>query len=263
MMEFHGATALITGASSGIGAVFARELARQGAHLILVARSENALRTLGDEIAAAHGVRVDVLPADLALPAAGEKLAQQVAALGRIVDVLVNNAGFATHGDIRHADPSRLFDQIQLNCAAVVDLTTRFLPAMTSRGSGAIINVASTAAFQPVAHMAVYAATKAFVLSFTEALWSEAKPHGVNVLALCPGATETPFFDVVAAEEASFGKRRTPQQVVTTALRGLARGLPSIVDGHTNAFVANAQRFLPHRVVLSLAERAVRPRTSA
>ncbi|MFD1045469.1 SDR family NAD(P)-dependent oxidoreductase, partial [Kibdelosporangium lantanae] len=178
------------------------------------------------------------------------------------VDVLVNNAGFATHGDLVAADAGRMQDQVQLNCAAVVDLTTRFLPGMVERRRGAVINVASTAAFQPVAHMAVYAASKAFVLSFTEAVWSEVKPHGVNVLALCPGSTETPFFDAVGAEEASFGKRRSPQQVVTTALRGLAAGRPSIVDGPANAFLASAQRFLPHRTVLGIAERAVRPRTS-
>ena len=260
-MEFSGQTALVTGASTGIGAVFAHELAARGAHLILVARSEGKLRTLATEIAAAHRVRVDVLPADLAEPGAGAALADRVAALGRTVDLLINNAGFATHGDVADADPGRLLAQIQLNCAAVVDLTTRFLPAMTARRSGAIINVASTAAFQPIAHMAVYAASKAFVLSFTEALWAEAKPHGVKVIALSPGATETPFFDVVGAEEASFGTRRTPNQVVATALRGLAKGRPSVVDGRVNALLANGQRFLPHRAVLGIAERSVRPRS--
>jgi short-subunit dehydrogenase len=260
-MEFLGQTALITGASTGIGAVFAHQLAAQGAHLILVARSEGKLRALAAEISTAHDVRVDVLPVDLAEPGAGEDLAGRVAALGRTVDVLINNAGFATHGDVQDADPARLLEQIQVNCAAVVDVTARFLPAMTTRRTGAIINVASTAAFQPVAHMAVYAATKAFVLSFTEALWGEAKPHGVKVIAISPGATETPFFEVVGAKEASFGKRRAPGQVVATALRGLAQGRPSIVDGRANALLANLQRFLPHRVVLAIAERSVRPRT--
>lgn len=261
-MKFSGQTALITGASTGIGAEFAQQLAARGAHLILVARGEGRLRALAAEITAAHAVRVDVLPVDLARPGAGAALAGQVAALGRTVDVLVNNAGFATHGDVEDADPVRLLEQVQLNCAAVVDLTTRFLPAMTARRGGAVINVASTAAFQPVAHMAVYAATKAFVLSFTEAVWSEAKPRGVKVIAVCPGSTETPFFDTVA-EEASFGKRRSPAQVVATALRGLAQGRPSIVDGRVNALVAQSPRFLPHRAVLSMAERAVRPRTPA
>jgi len=262
-MEFVGQTALITGASTGIGAVFARQFAARGAHLILVARSEDRLRALAAELSAAHGVTVDVLATDLTRPGAGADLADRVAALGRSVDVLVNNAGFATHGDVAQADPDRLLEQIQLNCTAVVDLTTRFLPAMTTRHRGAIINVASTAGFQPIAHMAVYAASKAFVLSFTEALWSETKPHGVNVIALCPGATDTPFFTVVAAEEASFGKRRTPEQAVATALRGLAQGKPSVVDGTTNALLARTQRFLPHRTVLTIAERTVRPRNAA
>ena len=262
-MEFSGRTALITGASTGIGAVFAREMAAKGAHLILAARSVGKLQALAAELTAAYDVRVSVLPVDLARPGAGADLAGQVAARGLTVDVLVNNAGFATHGDVEDADPARLLEQVQLNCAAVVDLTTRFLPAMTARRSGAVINVASTAAFQPVAHMAVYAATKAFVLSFTEALWAEARPKGVKVIAICPGATETPFFEVVGAEEASLGKRRTPENVVATALRGLAQGRPSIVDGRTNALLALVQRFLPHRMVLGIAERAVRPRASA
>jgi len=258
-MEFQGQTALITGASTGIGAVFARELAARGAHLILAARSEDKLQALAATITAEHGVRVDVLPIDLARPAAGEEVARRVAALGHTVDVLVNNAGFATHGDVVAADRARLLEEVQLNCATVVDLTTQFLPAMTARRSGAIINVASTAAFQPLAHMAVYAATKAFVLSFTEALWGETRPTGVRVIALCPGATDTPFFDI-AGEDASFGRRRTPEQAVATALRGLAQGRPSIVDGRANAATAGLQRFLPRRAVLNIAERAVRPR---
>ena len=261
-MEFPGQTALITGASTGIGSVFAHEVAARGAHLILVARGEDRLRALAAEITTAYGVRVAVLPTDLARPGAGAELVDRVAALGRTVDLLINNAGFATHGDIEDADPARLLEQVQLNCAAVVELTARFLPAMIARRSGAIINVASTAAFQPVAHMAVYAASKAFVLSFTEARWGEAKPHGVKVIAVCPGATETPFFDIAGAD-ASVGKRRSPEQVVATALRGLSQGRPSIVDGRVNALMAGVQRFLPHRAVLGIAECSVRPRNSA
>jgi short-subunit dehydrogenase len=257
-MEFTGQTALVTGASTGIGAVFAQELAARGAHLILVARRGDALKAMAEEITEGHGVRVDVLPADLAEPGAGEKLAGRVAELGRAVDVLVNNAGFATHGDVAAADPARLGDQVQLNCAAVVDLTARFLPAMTARGSGAIINVASTAAFQPVAHMAVYAATKAFVLSFTEALWGETRATGVEVLAISPGATDTPFFDT-AGDDAALGARRRPEDVVATTLRALAKGRPSVVDGAANAVLATLGRFLPRRAAIHIAERAVRP----
>ncbi len=258
--DLSGRTALVTGASSGIGAVFARELAARGADLVLVARSRDKLETLAAELVAQRGVGVDVVPVDLGRPGAGAELAAGVEALGRTVDVLVNNAGFATHGDVASADLPRLLEQVQVNCTAVVDLTARFLPGMTARGRGTIINVASTVAFQPVPHMAVYGATKAFVLSFTEALWAEARPAGVDVIAICPGATETPFFDVVGAEEASAGRRRTPEQVVATTLRGLRQGRPSVVDGRSNTVVSRLPRILPRRTVLAVAERTVRPR---
>lgn len=260
MMTFEKQTALVTGASTGIGAVFARELAARGADLILVARSEDKLTRLAQEIRERTGRRVDVLALDLAAPGAGAALAGRVGALGREVHVLVNNAGFATHGDVADADPTRLLEQVQLNSVAVLDLTTRFLPAMIARGGGAVVNVASTVAFQPVPHMAVYGATKAFVLSFTEALWAEARPRGVRVLAVCPGATETPFFDVVGAEEARAGRTRSPEQVVATALRALERGVPSVVDGAVNRLVARLPRVLGRRAVLAVAERTVRPR---
>ncbi|WP_131770824.1 SDR family NAD(P)-dependent oxidoreductase [Candidatus Protofrankia californiensis] len=261
-MTFTGQTALITGASTGIGAVYARELAARGANLILVARSEDKMQTIATQLRTAHHRRVDVLAADLVQHGAADNLAQRVSALGLTVDVLVNNAGFATHGDVATTDPARLTAQVQLNCLAMVDLTSRFLPAMITRGDGTIVNVASTAAFQPVPHMAVYAATKAFVLSFTEALWAETKPTGVRVIAICPGATETPFFDVVGAEEASVGKRRTPEQVVATTFKALKQGLPSVVDGRFNAFVAHLPGVLPRRTTIGIAERSVRPRTS-
>lgn len=259
-MNFTGQTALVTGASTGIGAVYARELAARGANLILVARSEDKMQTMAAELRAAHGRRVDVLAADLAQPGAADNLAQRVSALGLTVDVLVNNAGFGSHGDVVTTDPARLTGQVQLNCLAMVDLTSRFLPAMTARGRGTIVNVASTAAFQPIPHMAVYAATKAFVLSYTEALWAETKPTGVSAIAICPGATETPFFDVMGSDEASVGKRRTPEQVVATTFKGLRRGIPSVVDGRLNALVAHLPSLLPRRMIIGIAERAVRPR---
>ncbi|MEU4626308.1 SDR family oxidoreductase [Actinoplanes sp. NPDC023801] len=262
-MPFTDQTALITGASTGIGAAFARDLAARGTHLILVARSKNKLDALAGELRTAHAIRVDVLPADLTRPDAVADLSDQITRLGHTVDILINNAGFATHGDLAAADPHRVHNQVQLNVSAVVDLTTVFLPAMTARRRGTIINIASTAAFQPLPHMAVYGATKAFVLSFTEALWAEAKPTGVRVLALCPGATETPFFDVVGAEEASVGKRRTPEQVVATALKALDRGVPSIVDGRANTLVTRLPRLLPRRATIAIAERSVRPRTTS
>jgi short-subunit dehydrogenase len=258
-MDVKNRTALITGASTGIGAAYARELAARGAALILVARSEGKLKELADDLRARHGVRVDVAPLDLARPGAAEALAHHVAELGRTVDILINNAGFATHGDVAEADPARLTEQVSLNGVTVVDLTARFLPGMVARRTGAVINVASTAAFQPVAHMAVYGATKAFVLSFTEALWAETAGTGVGVVAICPGATDTPFFDVVGAEEASMGKRRSPEQVVATTFAALDRRRPSVVDGRMNALLSRLPRLLPRRTTVRIAERAVRP----
>lgn len=258
-MTHTGQTALITGASSGIGAVYARELAKAGADLILVARREDRLEALAVDLRAA-GRRVDVLPADLAVPGAAEQLADRVAALGRTVDILVNNAGIGTHSAVATTDPERLTAQIQLNCVALVDLTRRFLPGMTELGRGTVINVASTAAHQPLPHMAVYGATKAFVLSFTEALWAEAKPAGVRVIAVCPGPTGTEFFEANDTQETAFALFRSPEQVVATSLRGLRRGRPSVIDGALNAVVAALPRLMPRRVVIAFAGRAMRPR---
>ncbi|WP_278258418.1 SDR family NAD(P)-dependent oxidoreductase [Nocardioides convexus] len=140
----------------------------------------------------------------------------------------------------------------------MTELTARLLPAMVERGEGQVINVASTAAFQPVPHMAVYAATKAYVLSFTRALWAETRGTGVKVLALCPGATDTEFFDIVG-EAASVGNRRSPEQVVSTAERAIRRDRPSVVDGKRNAALAHVATRLPERIAISAAERSVRP----
>ncbi|MEU7907101.1 SDR family oxidoreductase [Actinoplanes sp. NPDC049118] len=261
-MQLNGQTALITGASSGIGAAYAREFAARGADLVLVARGEAAMRALAGELRGAHGRRVEIVPADLAEPGAADLVAERVAALGIEIDLLVNNAGFGMHGDFAGADAGRITAQIQLNCVALVDLTRRFLPGMVARGRGAIVNVASTAAFQPLPHMAVYGATKAFVLSFSEALYAEARPAGVKVLAICPGATETPFFDV-AGEDAAVGRKRTPEQVVATTLSALGRGRPSRVDGLANAVLAVVTRWAPRRMVIALAGRLTAPREGA
>ncbi|WP_261571227.1 SDR family NAD(P)-dependent oxidoreductase [Frankia gtarii] len=258
-MDLQGQTAVITGASTGIGAVFARELAARGADVVLVARSIDRLQVVAEEITARHPVRAEVVAVDLRDPGAVDVVAERVAAAGGRVDLLVNNAGFATHGDLVGADPVRLADQVRLNCVAVVALTARFLPAMVARGQGAVVNVASTAAFQPLPHMAVYGASKAFVLSFSEALWAEARPAGVRVLALCPGATETPFFDVVGTRDSVVGAVRTPEQVVAAALRALERGRPVAIDGRRNALLARGGRLLSRRMLVRIAERTMRP----
>ncbi len=241
---------LITGASAGLGAEYARRFAALGHDLVLVARRREALERLAAELRAAHGIDVTVIALDLAIPSAGADLAAATEAAGITVDVLVNNAGFGTHGDLVDADPQRLAAEIQLNCSTLVDLTARYLPAMRRRGKGSIVNIASTAGFQPVPHMAVYGATKAFVLSFSEALWAEEKPHGIRVLAVCPGATDTEFFDT-AGESAAVGKKRSADQVVERTIRELSSSKPSFVDGPANVIAARLlNRITPRRLLI-------------
>lgn len=257
--------ALITGASTGIGAEFARQFAARGHDLVVVARSADKLDDLAARLREAHGVEVTVLAMDLSLPTAAGELWQQTDRLGLEITVLVNNAGFGTHGDVADADPWRLEEAIELNCRTMVGTTARYLPQMRARGTGTVINVASTAAFQPLPKMAVYGATKAFVLSFTEAVWAEERKHGVRVLAVCPGMTDTAFFELAgdaavrgAARSAALGLTRTPQQVVDATMRALSGRKPSFVDGVANAFVARLLiRVLPGRAAIAVSGRLV------
>jgi hypothetical protein len=255
-MNYRGQRALVTGASSGIGAVFARELASRGSDLVLLARSRDKLTALANELSAAHGVGADVAVADLAKPSATADLAAELG--GRPIDILVNNAGFGLHALLHRADAARVADMVQVNVAALVCLTRLYLPGMLERDHGGIINVASTAAFQPVPHMAVYGATKAFVLSFTEALWAETRGTGVRVTALCPGATETEFFDI-AGENAQLGRRISPERVVHAALGALDRRASTVVTGVGNRLLVNAPRLAPRQFVTRIAERTMRP----
>ncbi len=248
--DVTGWTALVTGASSGIGAQFARALAARGAHLVLTARRTAQLQQLSQDLQRQHpGLTVTVLPADLSKPDAPVQLVHDVEAAGLTVDLLVNNAGFGTHERVLQEDPGRVADQIRVNCGAVAELTTRLLPGMVARGRGMVINVASTAAFQPVPTMAVYAATKAFVLSFTEALWAETRDTGVRVLALCPGGTATEFFATTGKEFLPRG-RQTPAPVVEVALRAALQGRgPTVVSGTRNRLAATGYRFIPRAVM--------------
>jgi short-subunit dehydrogenase len=173
--------------------------------------------------------------------------------------VLINNAGFGLFGPLHESDPHRIAQQVQLNVAAMTDLTCALLPGMRERDRGAIVNVASTAAFQPVPYMAVYGATKAYVLSFTEALWAETRGSGVRVTALCPGATDTAFFGT-ASDSASLGRRMSPEQVVAAALRALDRRQASVVPGLGNRLLAGSPRLAPRQLVARMAERALRPK---
>lgn len=260
---YHGKTVLITGASSGIGASFARAFAARGANLVLAARSREKLQALSHELSQAHRITATVIPVDLTAPDGPETLYRRTQEANLAVDVLVNNAGFAAHGVFEAIPLERQLEEISLNVSALVEVTHRFLPAMVARGRGAIINVSSTAAFQPVPYMAVYGASKAFVLSFSEALYEENRERGITVLALCPGSTETPFFDVVGAAEASFGRRATPEAVVATALAGLERRRSYVVDGLSNRLLAELPRLLPRALAARISGNVTRPRPTS
>jgi short-subunit dehydrogenase len=259
MFEYRARTALVTGASSGIGAAFARALAERGMNVVLVARSDDALRRLADELTAQHSVRAEVVRADLSDPSAVETVRQEIEQRGLTVDLLVNNAGFATHGHFESLSASRDQEQIMVNVAALVGLTHAFLPGMLSRG-GAIVNVASTAAFQPIPFMAVYAASKAFVVSFSRALAEEVRGRDVRIVTLCPGPTDTAFFEVCGSKEAAVGQLRSVDQVVATGLRALERGRHLVVDGAVNSLAGFMARILPSSFTSRMAGRVARPR---
>jgi uncharacterized protein len=250
-MTFTPKRSLVTGASAGLGVEFARMLAARGSALVLAARRTERL----EELAASLDVEVRVITIDLSLPEAGKRLFDAAGP----VDLVVNNAGFGTHGALVDEAPERLAQEVALNVAAVVDITRAFLPPMIANGFGGIVNVASTAAFQPIPGMAVYGASKAFVLSFSEAVWAEARRHGVKVTALAPGATATEFFDVVGTSQAAVGRQQTPQQVIATALRALDRRStpPYVISGAGNALAAWGTKLVPARLLGPMAGRLI------
>ena len=249
MNFYKNKTALVTGASSGIGAQFARVLARKGCDLILVARREDRLRELADELSARHDIRAHVIAHDLSEEWASRALCDEINQRELRVDILINNAGFASQGDFAALDAERLHREVMLNVTNTVDLARAFLPAMVERKSGVIVNVASTAGFLPLQTQAVYGATKAFVLSWSEALWAENRERGVKVLALCPGATDTEFFERVGRDVAA--PKDTPESVVQSAFKALSRGDSYVVSGRVNALVANIlPRILTRRALV-------------
>ncbi|AMV20512.1 SDR family NAD(P)-dependent oxidoreductase [Planctomyces sp. SH-PL14] len=260
--SYRGKVALITGASAGIGAGFARELAARGMTLILVARNEAALDALAAELKSTCGVPVHVIPADLSREAAAAEVTAAVAERGLAVDLLVNNAGVMTYGAFETIDPARDHAEVMINITALVGLTHAFLPGMLERRFGGVINVASIAGFQPIPYLAVYAATKAFVISFSVALWEECRDRNVCVLGLCPGTTTTELFDRGEAKEAAVGSPRTVSQVVATALNGLDRKSSLVVDGLKNRLLSHGPRLIPRWFAARCAGQAVRPKRS-
>lgn len=253
-------TTLITGASSGIGAAFARKFATLGRNVFLVSRSEEKLITICNELGRMSGIRAQYFAIDLAEPDAPARLFEETTRRELEIDMLINNAGFGSMGHFGKLDRERELEMIELNVRALVDLTYRFLAPMREKKQGTIINVASTAGFQPVPFMATYAATKAFVLSFSEALWEENRPLGVHVMALCPGVTETNFFEASRMDRPPLRGSQTPEEVVETALRGLKRNKSSVISGLPNLLTVQAVRLLPRSLVLRIAGKALRQR---
>ncbi|GAA4063813.1 SDR family NAD(P)-dependent oxidoreductase [Nonomuraea soli] len=239
--------ALVTGASSGIGAEFARQLAARGHNLVLVARSVDRLETLAKEL---DGVHVEVIGQDLAEPDAAARVERELEARGIQVDLLVNNAGFGTTGRFEEIPAERERDELMVNVVALVGLTHAVVPGMVERGSGGVINVGSTAGFNIAPYFATYGSSKTFVLNFSLALWSELRGRGVKVLAVTPGPVETAFFDVIGTRKAAIGGRMaTPRAVVEAALRGLERDRGYVVPGAANFPMAHLMPRRPRKLL--------------
>ena len=250
-------TALITGASGGIGEAFARQLAALGKDLVLVARSEDKLNALARELASLHDVQAHVVLADLARPGSASALYAETQRLGLDIDLLVNNAGFARAGAFSELPFDVQADMVRLNVNTLTELTRLYLPFMRQRRLGGVINLASNAAFQPVPYLAIYGATKAYVLSFSEAIAEEVAADGVTVMALCPGATATEFHDTAGVWVQQQSSMPTPDEVVTAGLRAFERRRRSFLHGATNQLTAIASRFLPRRLVVHLTARVM------
>lgn len=259
MKNYKGKTALVTGASSGIGKAFAEDLASRGARVILTARSGPALQAVAADIRGRFSTLVDVVPMDLAQAGAADRLMAAVAAMGLKVDLLVNNAGFGKWGDFLSIEAPANAEMIQLNVTALVELSRLCLPDMLARKDGGIINVASTAAFVPLPYAAVYSAAKTFVLFFSEALWGETRKTGVHVMALCPGGTASNFA-AVAADLPGAGAGRpgldSSESVARAGLDGFLRRRSYLITGKGNQKIAWLPRFMSRqKVVVTMGDR--------
>ena len=252
--------ALVTGASSGIGAELARQLAKRGHDLVLTARRRDRLEALAREIRARHGVEVLVVDCDLGDANGPGRVLSALEEKAIVPTLLANNAGFGVHGLAVEQSLSRQLEMIDLNVRSLTALSLSLGAQMAARGSGAIINVASTGAFQPAPHVAVYTATKSYVLSFSQALAWELAPRGVRVLALCPGATRTEFFEAGQVHIQLNGMLyMSAERCVQIALRALDRGRRVIVTGWVNAVGAWLARVLPQWMVVPVSARIMRP----
>jgi short-subunit dehydrogenase len=257
--EKYGPWALVTGASSGLGAEFIVQLAERGLNLILVARRKDRMDTLAQQMRETHGISTRVIAVDLTSDGACDLVARETADLE--VGLLINNAGYGLSGAYCDLDPQKQANMTVLNCVVPVLLTNHFLPGMVERKRGGLIFLASTAAYQPTPYLGTYGATKAFNLMIGESLWHEYRGSGVDSLALSPGFTRTEFTDVANIQDAGAFREATPDVVVAAGLRSLGK-TPSVVHGLTNKVLAFSVRIMPRRLVMAITGAALKGRTS-
>jgi len=254
--------ALITGASAGIGWAFAEELAAGGTNLVLTARRSGRLQNLATDLSSRHGVRVEVIPADLTHPDAPLAIHTFTTRKEISVELLINNAGFGAFGYIHEIPIQRLLEMVQVNCHAVVNLTRLYIQEMVGRRHGDILILASTAAFQAVPYNSVYAATKAFDLILAEGIAEEVRRFGVRVCALCPGPTTTEFQKVAEQPDRMFRVAQTAEKVARVGLKALAKGKTHVVSGAMNKLMMEFERVTPRRFVARMAGKMMRPSDS-
>ena len=259
MSEWKGKTALVTGASYGIGESFARRLAADGANVIVIARSRDRLDALANGLRSRYGVEITVIEADLASATAPGEIYEATEGRGRKIDLFINNAGFGAVGDFASIPLDLQLEMIQVNVSSLVTLSHLFLQPMIKRRAGAIIQVASTASFQGVPYSSIYSATKAFILNFSEGLWAECREYGVRVLALCPGPTATHFQSVAGTTHLrNPDKMQTPDEVVEVGLNALAKNQSVSISGLSNQLMIGVERFVPRNLVTRIAARLYR-----
>jgi short-subunit dehydrogenase len=259
-MQFKNKTALITGASSGLGYIFARKLALEGSDVIITARRSDRLEELAIAIREDIGRQVHVIQCDLSIPGSAKKLFDEVSALNIDVDILINNAGFGYKGDFLEADENIYRDMIQVNVTALTELTYLFLPGMKARKSGGIINVASMAGITSIPYFSVYAATKAYVLNMTEALWKELDGSGVHITAVCPGPTATEFFEVSGYNPQNLAARgiQSVDDVVDSALSSLSQNKPFAPTSRILSLLSKFSSFVPRKLSLIILEKSMK-----